>query len=165
MGADAFEAATGVLVTIHPQLTDIASTAMFLSIFSHDVFQIEKAGRSVDFDFIKFWVTRHDPRDVSEQEAVALLRSTLGTDVLTATVWESNAIADARLQKRSLYELSSGAGGRSAYDQAMETLNSSNAEVMDIISEVWGRPPIYVSQASRSTAAGKAKSQSRRLTK
>jgi len=165
LSAGAFEAATGVLVTVHPQLADIASTAMFLSIFSHEVLQIEKAGRSVDFDFIKFLVTRHDPRDVSEQEAVALLRSTLGADVLTATVWESNAIADARLEKRSLYELSSSEVGRSAYLQAMETLNSSNAEVMDIISEVWGRPPIYVSQASRSTTAGKAKSQSRRLSK
>jgi len=41
------EAATGVLVTVHPQLTDIASTAMFLNIFSHFVFLIEKAGRSV----------------------------------------------------------------------------------------------------------------------
>lgn len=165
LGACAFEAATGVLVTVHPQLTDIASTAMFLSMFSHYILQFEKAGKSVDFDFIKFLVTRHDPRDVSEQKAVALLRSTLGTDVLTATVWESNAIADAQLEKRSLYELSSGAVGRSAYEQAMETLNSTNAEIMDIICEVWGRPPIYVSQASRSTTAGKAKSQSRRLSK
>ncbi|RVL37914.1 plasmid partitioning protein RepA, partial [Sinorhizobium meliloti] len=101
----------------------------------------------------------------SEQETIALLRGSLGDDLLTATVWESDAIGYAGLKNRSLYELSAGAVGRSAYEQAMETLNSVNAEVMDIISEVWGRPPIYVSQASRSTTAGKAKSQSKRSSK
>ncbi|WP_457662619.1 plasmid partitioning protein RepA [Sinorhizobium medicae] len=165
LAAGAFEAATGVLVTVHPQLDDIASTAMFLGLFSHSVSLIEKAGRSVNYDFIKFLVTRHEPRDVSEQEAVALLRDSLGDDLLTASVWESGAIRQARLKNQSLYELSAGDVGRSAYEQAMETLNSTNAEVMDIICEVWGRPPIYASQASRSTTAGKAKSPSRRLSK
>lgn len=161
----ALEAATGVLVTVHPQLDDVASTAMSLSIFSAYVLMIEEAGKSVDYDFFKFLVTRHDPRDVSEQETIALLRGSLGDDLLTATVWESDAIGYAGLKNRSLYELSAGAVGRSAYEQAMETLNSVNAEVMDIISEVWGRTPIYVSEGSRSTTAGKAKSQSKRPSK
>ncbi|MHC2420002.1 chromosome partitioning protein [Sinorhizobium meliloti] len=161
----AFEAATGVLVTVHPKLAEIAPTALFLNLFSHFVSLIEKVRRPVNYDFIKFLVIRHDPRDVSEQETVALLRDSLGDDLLTATVWESDAIRVARLKERSLYELSAGAVGRSAYERAMESLNSVNAEVMDIMSEVWGRPPIYVSQVSRSTTAGKAKSQSRRLSK
>ncbi|GLR59081.1 plasmid partitioning protein RepA [Rhizobium indigoferae] len=154
--AGAFEAATGVLVTARPQLADIAKTTMFLNFFSHFVSLIEKAGRSVNYDFIKFLVTRHNPRDVSEQEAIALLRASLGDDLLTATVWESDAIREAGLKNRSLYELSAGDVGRSAYEQAMETLNSTNAEVMDIISEVWDRPPMYVMRASRT--AGKASS-------
>ncbi|MDX0265719.1 plasmid partitioning protein RepA [Sinorhizobium meliloti] len=158
LGASAFEAATGVLVTVRPQLTDIVSTAMFLHILSHDVSLIEKSGRSVNYDFTKFLVTRHDPRDVPEQEAAALLRDSLGDDLLNASVWESDAIRKAWLQERSLYELSAGAVGRSAYEQAKETLNSTNAEVMDLICKVWGRPPIYVSQTSRSTTAGKTKS-------
>ncbi|CDZ64850.1 plasmid partitioning protein RepA [Neorhizobium galegae] len=165
LNAGAFEAATGVLMTVQPHLTEIASMSMHLKCFSHTVSLIEKVGRSLNYDFIKFLVTRHDPHDVSEQEMVALLRSSLGKDLLTATVWESAAIREARRKKRSLYELSSGTVGRSAYEKAMETLNATNAEVMDIISEIWGRPPIYVSRASRSTTAGKTNSQSSRLTK
>lgn len=152
----AVEAATGVLVMVRPQLTDIASTGRFLRIFSQLL--LHRTEKDEGPDFFKFLMTRHDPRDVSQQETVALLRDSLGDDLLTATVWESNAIREARLKNRSLYELSAGAVGRSAYEQAMESLNSTNAEVMDIICEVWGRPPIYVSQASRSTTAGKAKS-------
>nr|WP_311043472.1 MULTISPECIES: hypothetical protein [Rhizobium] len=78
---------------------------------------------------------------------------------------ESNAIREAWLKNRSLYELSGGAVGRSAYEQAIESLTSTNAEVMDIVSKVWGRPPIYMSQASCSRTAGKANSQSRGLSK
>lgn len=85
----------------------------------------------------------------------------MGDDLLTATVWESDAIRQARDKGRSLYELSSGAVGRSSYEQAMKSLNSANAEIMDIIFEVWGRAPFYVSLASRSTTAGKASSESR----
>ncbi|MGZ2452587.1 MULTISPECIES: plasmid partitioning protein RepA [Rhizobium] len=154
--AGAYEAATGVLVTVRPEWPEIASMTMSLDFFSHFFTLIERGGRSVNHDFTKFLVTRHNPRDVSQQEAVALLRDSLGDDLLTATVWESDAIREAGLKKRSLYELVAGAVGRSAYEQAMETLNSMNAEVMDLISEVWGRPPMYVSRASRT--AGKASS-------
>ena len=154
--AGAYEAATGVLLTVRPEWPEITSMTMSLSVLSHFVSLIEEAGRSVNHDFTKFLVTRHSPRDVSQQEAVALLRDSLGHDLLTVTVWESDAIRDAGVKKRSLYELVAGAVGRSAYEQAMETLNSTNAEVMDIISEVWGRPPIYVMRASRT--AGKASS-------
>ncbi|MBY5365096.1 plasmid partitioning protein RepA [Rhizobium leguminosarum] len=154
--AGAYEAATGVLVTVRPQWPEIVSMTMSLDYYAHNISLIEKAGRPVNHDFTKYLVTRHDPRDVSEQEAVAFLRYSLGDDLLTATVWESDAISEAWLKKRSLYELLAGAVGRSAYEQAMETLNSTNAEVMDLISEVWGRPPMYVSRASRT--AGKASS-------
>ncbi|MBY5338707.1 plasmid partitioning protein RepA [Rhizobium leguminosarum] len=154
--AGAYEAATGVLMTVRPHWPEIASMALSLHRFSYFVSLIEKAGRSVNYDFTKYLVTRHDPRDVSQQEAVALLRDWLGDDLLTATVWESDAIRQAWMKNRSLYELSAGEVGRSAYEQAMETLNSTNAEVMDILSKVWGRPPMYVSRASRT--AGKASS-------
>ncbi|KAF5885960.1 plasmid partitioning protein RepA [Rhizobium sp. PEPV16] len=154
--AGAYEAATGVLVTVRPQWPEIASMTMSLDYYLHRISLIEKAGRPVNHDFTKYLVTRHDPRDVSEQDAVAFLRDSLGDDLLTATVWESDAIREAWLKNRSLYELLAGAVGRSAYEQAMETLNSTNAEVMDIISEVWGRPKMHVSRASRT--AGKASS-------
>ena len=154
--AGAYEAATGVMMTVRPQWSEISSMTLSLSHFQHAVSLIEQVGRPVAYDFIKFLVTRHNPRDPLQQEAVALLRDSLGNNLLTATVWESGAISKAWTEHRSLYELSAGEVGRSAYEQAMETLNSTNAEIMDLISEVWGRPPMYVSRASRT--AGKASS-------
>ncbi|MBX4893441.1 MULTISPECIES: plasmid partitioning protein RepA [Rhizobium] len=159
--AGAYEAATGVLVTVRPEMPEIVSMTSALYSFTHFVSLIEKSGRPVKHDFFKYLVTRHDPRDVSQQKSIAMLREALGDDLLTATVWESDAIRQARDKGQSLYDLSSGAVGRSSYEQAMKSLNSANAEIMDIIFEVWGRAPFYVSMASRSTTAGKASSESR----
>lgn len=161
LAAGALEAATGVLVAVRPRAPSIVLLTMVLNKFSHLESLIKKAGRSAKHDFIKFLVTEHDPRDVSAQEEVTMLRESLADHLLSATVWESEAIRLAWKKGRSLYELSSGAVGRSAYEKAIETLNSANAEIMDTICAVWGRAPLYVSQASQSSTAGKASAHSR----
>lgn len=135
----ALNAATGMLVTIHPQMVDVASMSQFLLMTADLIAVIEDAGAHLNYDFMKFVVTRHDPRDVPEQEIVGLLRDLFGSDVLNATAWKSTAIANAGLTKQSLFELSKGAVGRSVYDRAMESVNAVNGEVIDLISQVWQR--------------------------
>ncbi|MFK8254119.1 plasmid partitioning protein RepA [Ancylobacter terrae] len=137
----ALNAATGMIVTVHPQMVDVASMSQFLLMTSDLLTVIEEAGGALEFDFLKFLITRHDPRDVPEQEIVGLLRDIFGGDVLAATAWKSTAIANAGLTKQSLYELSRGAVGRSVYDRAMESVNAVNREVIGQIARVWGRGP------------------------
>jgi chromosome partitioning protein len=135
----ALNAATGMLVTIHPQMVDVASMSQFLLMTSDVMSVIEEAGGKLDYDFIRYVVTRHDPNDVPETQIVALLRNLFGDDVLGATVWKSTAIANAGLTKQSLYELEKGSVGRAAYDRALESVNSVNREILDIMKKVWGR--------------------------
>ncbi|OJU48914.1 MAG: plasmid partitioning protein RepA [Mesorhizobium sp. 61-13] len=135
----ALNAATGMIVTVHPQMVDVASMSQFLLMTSDLIGVIEDAGGRLDYDFLRFLVTRHDPRDVPEQEIVALLRDVFDNDVLDATAWKSTAIANAGLTKQSLFELSKGAVGRSVYDRAMESITGVNVEIIELISRVWGR--------------------------
>ena len=135
----ALNAATGMLVTIHPQMVDVASMSQFLLMTSDIMGVIEEAGGRLDYDFIRYVVTRHDPNDVPETQIVALLRNLFGDDVLGATAWKSTAIANAGLTKQSLYELEKGSVGRAAYDRALESVNSVNREILDIMKKVWGR--------------------------
>lgn len=135
----ALNAATGMIVTIHPQMVDIASMSQFLLMTSDLISVIEDAGGKLDYDFLRFLVTRHDPRDVPEQEIVALLRDLFGEDVFSATAWKSTAIANAGLTKQSLFELSRGSVGRSVYERAMESINAVNDEAIDLINKVWRR--------------------------
>jgi chromosome partitioning protein len=100
---------------------------------------IEEAGGKLDYDFIRYVITRHDPNDVPETQIVALLRNLFGDDVLRATVWKSTVIANAGLTKQSLYELEKGSVGRAAYDRALESVNCVNREILDLMTGVWGR--------------------------
>ncbi|MGL5445986.1 MAG: plasmid partitioning protein RepA [Rhabdaerophilum sp.] len=135
----ALNAATSLLVTIHPQMVDVASMSQFLLMTSDLMSVIEDAGGALNYDFIRYVVTRHDPNDVPETQIVALLRNLFGDDVLRATAWKSTAIANAGLTKQSLYELEKGLVGRGAYDRALESVDAVNSEILDLIRKVWGR--------------------------
>ena len=135
----ALNAATSMLVTVHPQMVDIASMSQFLLMTSDLMSIIEEAGGKLNYDFIRYVVTRHDPRDVPELEIVGLLRNLFSGDVLKATAWKSTAIANAGLTKQSLFELPRGAFGRTVYDRALESVNAVNTEIIDMIKGVWGR--------------------------
>ncbi|MBN9085176.1 MAG: plasmid partitioning protein RepA [Rhizobiales bacterium] len=135
----ALNAATAMLVTIHPQMVDVASMSQFLLMTADLVAVIEEAGGKLSHDFIRYVITRHDPNDVPEAQIVALLRNLFGNDVLQATVWKSTAIANAGLTKQSLYELDRGAVGRGAYDRALESVDNVNAEITQLLKKAWGR--------------------------
>jgi chromosome partitioning protein len=135
----ALNAATAMLVTIHPQMVDVASMSQFLLMTSDLMSVIEEAGARLAHDFIRYVITRHDPNDVPEAQIVALLRNLFGGDVLRATAWKSTAIANAGLTKQSLYELDKGSVGRGPYERALESVDAVNAEITQLLKGVWGR--------------------------
>ena len=132
-------AATALLITIHPQMVDVASMSQFLLMAADLLAVVRKAGGDLDHDFIRYVVTRHEPHDGPQSQIVALLRSLFGNDVLAATVWKSTAIADAGLTKQSLYELERGAVSRGTFDRAIESSDAVNNEILNLIHQAWGR--------------------------
>lgn len=132
-------AATSLLITIHPQMVDVASMSQFLLMTSDLLSVVRKAGGDLQHDFIKYVVTRHEPFDGPQSQIVALLRSLFGDDVLTATILKSTAIADAGLTKQTLYEIEKGQVRRSTYDRALESVNAANGEIIASIHKAWGR--------------------------
>jgi chromosome partitioning protein len=132
-------AATALLITIHPQMVDVASMSQFLLMAADLLAVLRKAGGHLEHDFIRYVVTRHEPHDGPQSQVVALLRSLFGDDVLAASVWKSTAIADAGLTKQSLYELERGAFSRSTFGRAMESLEAVNREILGLIHNAWGR--------------------------
>ena len=134
-------AATSLLITIHPQMVDVASMAQFLLMASDLMTVVRKAGGDLRHDFVRYVVTRHEPHDGPQSQVVALLRGLFADEVLAATVWKSTAIADAGLTKQSLYELERGSVGRATYDRALESLDAVNGEILGLMHRVWGRAP------------------------
>lgn len=132
-------AATSLLITVHPQMVDVASMSQFLLMAADLLAVVRSAGGELNHDFIRYVITRHEPHDGPQSQIVALLRSLFSEEVLAASVWKSTAIADAGLTKQSLYELERGSVGRATFDRAIESLEAVNGEILGLIHRAWGR--------------------------
>jgi chromosome partitioning protein len=131
--------ATGVLVTVHPQMLDVASMSQFLLMTADLLSVVRKAGGQLKYDFLRYLVTRYEPQDGPQTQIVGFLRNLFGNRVLTNPMLKSTAVSDAGLTKQTLYEISRQSLGRSTYGRAIEALDAVNGEVETLIKASWGR--------------------------
>ncbi|MCV3767947.1 plasmid partitioning protein RepA [Rhizobium sp. TRM95796] len=132
-------ASTSVIVTVHPQMLDVASMSQFLFMTADLLAVVREAGGSLNFDFLRYLVTRFEPHDGPQTQIVGFLRSLFGDRVLTAPMLKSTAVSDAGLTKQTLYEVGRENFSRGTYDRAMESLDAVNAEIEKLIHTAWGR--------------------------
>lgn len=135
----ALSAATGVLVTIHPEMLDVMSMSQFLRMTADLMDVIAESGADMSHDWMRYLLTRYEPADAPQNRIVAFLRTMYGDKVLNAPLLKSTAISDAGLTKQTLYEVERSAFTRSTYDRAVESLNAVNDEISELIQRTWGR--------------------------
>jgi chromosome partitioning protein len=133
-------AARSVLVTIHPQMLDVASMSQFLLMTADLLGVVRTAGGRLHLDFLRYLVTRFEPQDGPQAQVTAFLRTLFGERVLTNAMVKSTAISDAGLTKQTLYEVGRQALGRGTYARALEALNGVNHELEQVLRTSWGRP-------------------------
>ncbi|MCM5688752.1 plasmid partitioning protein RepA [Sinorhizobium meliloti] len=132
-------AARSVVVTIHPQMLDVASMSQFLHMTAGLFGVVEKAGGNAEYDFFRYVVTRYEPSDGPQGQIVGLLKSLFADRVLTNAVLKSAAISDAGITKQTLYEVGRENFHRATYDRAIEALDSVNGEIEKLVKQTWGR--------------------------
>ncbi|WP_337182504.1 plasmid partitioning protein RepA [Shinella sp.] len=132
-------ASTSVVVTVHPQMLDVASMSQFLFMTSDLLGVVREAGGQLNFDFLRYLVTRYEPHDGPQAQIVGFLRSLFGNRVLTAPMLKSTAVSDAGLTKQTLYEVGRENFSRGTYDRAMDSLEAVNSEIEQLIHTAWGR--------------------------
>ena len=135
----AIYAATGMVVTVHPAMLDVASMSQFLLMMSDLIGVIQEAGATFRQDFFQYLITRHDPNDQPQAQIVSMLRLLFSEEVLMPTAIESTAIEAAGLAKRSVYELEPGEIGRDTFRRARESVDAVNEGIRGLIIESWGR--------------------------
>ncbi len=135
----ALSAATGVLVTIHPEMLDVMSMSQFLRMTADLMDVIADSGADMSHDWMRYLLTRYEPTDAPQNRIVAFLRTMYGDKVLNAPMLKSTAISDAGLTKQTLYEVERSAFTRTTYDRAIESLNAVNDEIAHLIQKTWGR--------------------------
>lgn len=132
-------AATSVLVTIHPQMLDVASMSQFLHMTAGLFDVVERAGGNANYDWFRYVLTRYEPNDSSQSQIAGLLKGLFGVRVLTSSMVKSAAISDAGITKQTLYEVGRENFHRQTYDRAIEALDAVNSELEDLVRDAWGR--------------------------
>lgn len=132
-------AATAVLVTVHPQMLDVMSMCQFLLMTSELLTVVAEAGGSMNYDWMRYLVTRYEPGDGPQNQMVSFMRTMFGDHVLNHPMLKSTAVSDAGITKQTLYEVSRDQFTRATYDRAMEALNSVNGEIEQLLQAAWGR--------------------------
>lgn len=135
----ALTAATSVVVTVHPQMLDVMSMNQFLAMVADLLKEVESAGASVDFSWMRYLITRFEPADGPQNQMVGYLRSIFGSHVLNFPMLKTTAVSDAGLTNQTLYEVERGQFTRSTYDRALEAMNNVNDEIEALIKKSWGR--------------------------
>ena len=132
-------AATAMLVTVHPQMLDVMSMCQFLLMASDLLAVVKEAGAELDYDFLRYVITRYEPSDSPQTQMVGFMRSLFRERVLTNTMLKSTAISDAGLSKQTLYEVGRESFTRATYDRAIESLDAVNLEIEGLMRRAWGR--------------------------
>lgn len=132
-------AATAVLITVHPQMLDVASMNQFLAMTSDLLSVVKDAGGNLEYDWMRYLVTRYEPNDGPQAQIVAFLRSMFEDRVLTSMMVKSTAISDAGLSKQTIYEAARESMNRQTYDRAVESMDGVNLEVEALLKSSWGR--------------------------
>ena len=132
-------AASAMIVTVHPQMLDVMSMCQFLLMASDLLGVVQEAGAGLDYDFLRYVVTRYEPSDAPQTQMVGFMRSLFRERVLTHPMLKSTAISDAGLSKQTLYEVGRESFTRTTYDRAIEALDSVNGEIEGLMLRAWGR--------------------------
>nr|WP_267902362.1 plasmid partitioning protein RepA [Sinorhizobium meliloti] len=135
----ALMASTGILITIHPQMLDVMWMSQFLMMLGGIMTPVAEAGAEIRVEWFRYLVTRFEPTDIPQAQMVGFMQSMFAQHMLRNHVLKSTAISDASIKKQTLYEVERGDFVRSTYDRAIESLNSANGEIMELIHSAWGR--------------------------
>ena len=135
----ALSAATAVLVTVHPQMLDVMSMCQFLLMTSNLLGVVSEAGGNMNYDWLRYVITRYEPGDGPQNQMVSFMRSMFGDHVLNHPVLKSTAISDAGITKQTLYEVEKSQFTRATYERAVESLNAVNGEIEQLVQTAWGR--------------------------
>lgn len=136
----ALAASNGLLVTVVPGMLDIASMSQFLKLAAETMRAInDSTGRSQEWDFLRFLITRYEPSDGPQTQMASYLRHLLGGSVMVNPMLKSTAISDAGMTHQTIYEVEPKQLVRKTLDRALNSVAAVGDELEAVIQKSWGR--------------------------
>lgn len=138
-------AATATLITVHPQMIDLASMRQFLTMMSDLMETVQAEGAPPPAqDWFRYLITRYDPQSVPQTSVVGMLQDLFGSYVLPKAMLQTPAVSTSGLIGQTIYETPLGRDrsdevSRATYRRALDAFDDVNREIEALIRTAWGR--------------------------
>ena len=132
-------AATGLLITIIPNMLDVASLSQYLSMATSVLRVVANHGLTLNYDFQRYLLCRYEPSDGPQAQMTGFLRFNFGQRLMTETFLKSTAISDAGLRQMTLYEINRAEVNKNTLERALDSVNQVVDELETIMHKAWGR--------------------------
>lgn len=135
----ALVAATGLIITIIPNMLDVASLSQYLQMTTSVLHVVSQHGLKLNYDFQRYLLCRHEPSDQPQAQMSSFLRMNFGSRLMTSAFLKSTAVSDAGLRQMTLYEINRSEVNKQTLDRALESINMVVDELEIVITKAWGR--------------------------
>lgn len=132
-------AATGLMITIIPNMLDVASLSQYLSMATSVLQVVANHGMQLEYDFQRYLLCRYEPSDSPQAQMSGFLRYVFGPRLMTEVFLKSTAVSDAGLRQMTLYEISRAEVNKQTLDRALDSINQVVDELERTIHKAWGR--------------------------
>lgn len=133
------QAANALLVPLAATTPDFCSTVQFLSMMDQVLQQLDAAGVSVDYSFVRLICSKFDSNDPSHAMIRAIMEQTFGPALLPVPILESAEISHAAMRMMTVYELDKPIGTSKTHKRCRANLDETMAQVEQLVRQGWGR--------------------------
>lgn len=143
----AIVAATGLLISVVPNMLDVSSLNQYLKMGSNFISllreQMQRNGLDLQHDFVRYAFCRYDGNESSHAQMSGLLRHLFGDRILLKAFVKSNAVSAAGLDHKTIYEARGGNNvgeiNAETLKRAREAFDGAIDEIIDSMHAAWGR--------------------------
>ncbi|MBG6120152.1 MULTISPECIES: AAA family ATPase [unclassified Sphingobium] len=133
------QAANALLVPMAATTPDFCSTVQFLSMMDQVIAQLQDAGITVDYSFVRLICSKFDANDPSHAMVRAIMEQSFGPALLPVPILESAEISHAALRMMTVYELERPVGTPKTHKRCKANLDEAMGQVEQLVRQGWGR--------------------------
>lgn len=134
------QAANALIVPLAATTPDFCSTVQFLSMMDQVSAQLQAAGISVEYDFVRLLCSKFDSNDPSHAMVRQIMEQTFGPALLPVPILESAEISHAALRMMTIYELERPIGTARTHKRSKSNLDEAMGQIEALVRRGWGIP-------------------------
>lgn len=127
-------AAQGLIIPLLPSEVDYCSTVQFLNMAQEALSRLPE----INYQFIRLLISRHKPSSIQAKTMESVIRQVFGSSVMTNYMIETEAVAKASADMKTIYEVEPHPNDKRTFNRAIEHANQFAEEVQLLLNMVWG---------------------------